>query len=96
MSATGNYRNRIAILFDFDLTLAPDSFSILLRRRGADDPEGWRRRRVRPLVEDGREMILVRLSRPGEGGRRQPHERDPGAGADAFRRSAHARGAPGS
>ncbi len=73
MTATTLYRNRVCVLFDFDLTLAPDSFSALLRRCGVDDPGAWRAAHVQPLVEAGWEQILarihglVRLSRSGAG-----------------------------
>lgn len=61
MQATQVFRNRIAILFDFDLTLAPDSFSTLLRHCGIADPETWRKEHVQPLVKDGWEQILARV-----------------------------------
>lgn len=61
MTATQLYRNRIAIVFDFDLTLAPDSFSTLLRHCGIEDPDGWRERHVQPLVDQGWETILARI-----------------------------------
>lgn len=61
MSATQIFRNRIVVLFDFDLTLAPDSFSTLLRHCGIEDPDSWRERHVEPLVNDGWETILARI-----------------------------------
>lgn len=75
MTATAPCRNRVCVLFDFDLTLAPDSFSALLRRCGVDAPDAWREAHVQPLVEAGWEPILarvhslVRLSRSGAGPR---------------------------
>ena len=46
MTATPLYQNRVCVLFDFDLTLAPDSFSALLRRCGVDYPVAWREAHV--------------------------------------------------
>lgn len=54
-------RTRILVLFDFDLTLAPDSFAALLRHCGIGDPDAWRRAHVRPRVERGWEVILARI-----------------------------------
>ena len=48
--ATKGYHNRIAVVFDFDLTLAPDSMNALLERCGVE-PEEWRDEHIRPLVE---------------------------------------------
>jgi len=59
--STRLYRPRIMVLFDFDLTLAPDSFAALLRHCGIGDPDAWRRAHVRPRVERGWEVILARI-----------------------------------
>lgn len=59
--STRSGRTRILVLFDFDLTLAPDSFAALLRHCGIGDPEAWRRAHVRPRVERGWEVVLARI-----------------------------------
>ena len=72
--ATRRYHNRIAVIFDFDLTLAPDSMNALLERCGVD-AEGWRNQNIRPLVESGWDASLahfyslIQLSRSGTGPR---------------------------
>ncbi len=76
MPATMIYRNRIALIFDFDLTLAPDSFTTLLHHCGVAFPDQWRQDHVQPLVSEGWETILARiycLSRlPALGGAKRP------------------------
>ncbi len=73
-SATEAYHRRIAVVFDFDLTLAPGALDALLHRCG-QDPEQWKDRYVRPCQEEGWEEILatihalVRLSESGGGPR---------------------------
>ena len=73
-AATKPYHRRIAVVFDFDLTLAPDSFNALLARCGVD-PEPWRKEHVQPLIEGGWDEILayffclIRLSCSGRGPR---------------------------
>ena len=52
-TATKPCHNRIAVVFDFDLTLAGDSFNALLASCGVDDPEPWRKERVQPLTDGG-------------------------------------------
>lgn len=57
-TATKPICNRIAIVFDFDDTLAPNSYSSLLERCGLEaDP--FYKRRVQPLVKDGWDEILA-------------------------------------
>lgn len=51
--------NRIAIAFDFDDTLAPDSLDGLLTYLDVDVQE-FREKRVKPLVEDGWDKIAAR------------------------------------
>ncbi len=59
-SATQPLIQRIAIVFDFDETLAPDSFDALLDH-GELDPQTFRRERVKPLTDAGWEDILARF-----------------------------------
>ena len=51
--------NRIAFVFDFDDTLAEDSFSALLRQSDFD-PETFKAEQVTPLVEAGWEEVFAR------------------------------------
>lgn len=51
--------NRIAFVFDFDKTLAEDSFPALLRRCGLE-PEDFEAAHVQPLVATGWEKMLAR------------------------------------
>lgn len=73
-AATRRYHERIAIIFDFDLTLAPDSMNALLERCGVD-AKRWRSETIRPLVESGWDASLahfcslIQLSRSGRGPR---------------------------
>lgn len=60
--ATRHFHNRVAVVFDFDATLAPDSYHTLLRRCGLD-PEEFRKDRVQPLVDDGWDATLARMYR---------------------------------
>lgn len=64
---------RMAFVFDFDETLAEDSFSALLRG-GGFDPETFKAERVAPLVKAGWEKALARsytLVRAAERGEAQ-------------------------
>lgn len=58
--ATNPIHNRLAIIFDFDETLAPDSFSALLDHCGYD-PDAFEEEKVRPLLEDGWDKKLARF-----------------------------------
>jgi phosphoserine phosphatase len=70
--ATTHFHNRIALVFDFDLTLAPDSLDALLDRLDVD-PEAFREERVHPLDDAGwdhslaRCYALVQLSKERDG-----------------------------
>jgi phosphoserine phosphatase len=57
--ATTHFHNRIALVFDFDLTLAPDSLDALLDRLDVD-PEAFREERVHPLDDAGWDHSLAR------------------------------------
>jgi phosphoserine phosphatase len=57
--ATSHFHNRIAVVFDFDLTLAPDSLDALLGTLDVD-PEQFREERVHPLDDAGWDHSLAR------------------------------------
>lgn len=57
---TQTYRNRIVLVFDFDETLAPDSYNALLTHLGFE-PETFRRERLRPLVDAGWDDTLAKF-----------------------------------
>ncbi|MAQ16343.1 MAG: hypothetical protein CMN30_16330 [Sandaracinus sp.] len=60
-SSTRPTFDRIALVFDWDGTLAADSYDAILRHKG-EDPERFRAERLEPLVEDeGWEGALARL-----------------------------------
>lgn len=59
-TATRSFINRLALVFDFDDTLAPDSFGFLLQRLGFD-PDTFRGERITPLVEAGWDESLARF-----------------------------------
>jgi phosphoglycolate phosphatase-like HAD superfamily hydrolase len=56
--ATERYHPRIAVVFDFDLTLAPGCLDALLQRCG-EDPGRWRRDALQPMQDRGWEEILA-------------------------------------
>lgn len=57
--ATKLYRNRIALIFDFDDTLAPSTFHTILSEIGID-PDKFEDDYVQPMVDKGWETILAR------------------------------------
>ncbi len=59
-SATKGFYNRIAVVFDFDGTLAPDSYRRLLESIGVDAGK-FSKERIQPLVDDGWEEILAKF-----------------------------------
>lgn len=59
-NATQHSYNRIAIVFDFDDTLAPNSYSSLIESCGLDTDE-FLHKRVQPLVEAGWDEILAKF-----------------------------------
>lgn len=71
-TATKPFANRLAIVFDFDETLAPDTFAVLLQDLGFD-AEAFKQERVKPLIDDGwdkyiaRAYCLVKESKQREG-----------------------------
>ena len=58
--ATVPFHNRIALIFDFDETLAPDTFTALLDYCGLD-PEQFQTQRIEPLLENGWDKKLARF-----------------------------------
>lgn len=58
--ATRAFHNRIAIVFDWDETLGPNSFDYLLESYDLD-PARFRRRRVQPLAKSGWDITLAEM-----------------------------------
>lgn len=58
--ATTASHDRIAVVFDFDETLAPDSYATLLEHLGVD-PARFEQDRVQPLSEQGWDDTLARF-----------------------------------
>ena len=58
--ATVTYHNRIALIFEFDETLAPDTFTALLEHCGLD-PDQFHEDRIAPLLELGWDKKLARF-----------------------------------
>ena len=58
--ATVAFHNRVAVVFDFDGTLAADSFDALLVHCGVE-ARRWRAERLRPLLEAGWETELAHV-----------------------------------
>ncbi|MDY6940314.1 MAG: HAD family hydrolase [Cyanobacteriota bacterium] len=59
-SPTKPFINRIAIVFDFDETLVPDSFAVLLEYLGLD-VEPFKQESVRQRVEDGWQKVPAKF-----------------------------------
>lgn len=57
--ATKPFSNRIAVVFDFDETLVPDTFDVLLEDCHLD-VENFRQQRVQPLINQGWDKVLAR------------------------------------
>lgn len=58
-NATKTFINRLAVVFDFDETLAPDTFALLLQDMGFD-ADTFKQERVKPLLDDGWDKYLAR------------------------------------
>lgn len=58
--ATKHFHDRMAIIFDLDKTLIPDSYDLLVQSMG-HEPERFRAERVAPLLRDGWDASLARL-----------------------------------
>lgn len=73
--ATKPVCNRIAIVFDFDETLGPDTFDVLIKSLGWDVQE-FRKQRYQPLLDDGWDSAPARAyALIQESKQRQPDER---------------------
>ena len=78
--ATNPLKRRIALVFDFDDTLAPDSVTALVESLGHDSDEFWDER-VQPRLDDGWDPVpaafwsLIELSRQRDPDDRLTHER---------------------
>lgn len=70
-TATYQLHNRIALIFDFDDTLAEDSYDAILRHCGWD-PDEFRTQRVSPLGDEHWDMILARFYALIEASRSDP------------------------
>ena len=58
--ATRAFHNRIALVFDWDETLGPNSFDFLLESYGVD-PAKFRRQQVQPLAKSGWDITLAEM-----------------------------------
>lgn len=58
--ATHAFHNRLAVVFDFDLTLGEGSIDVLLDKLDVD-PENFRKERIAPLDDDGWDHSLARF-----------------------------------
>jgi hypothetical protein len=65
--------NRIAIVFDFDDTLVPDTVDALLESLGIDALE-FRQEKIRPLIDKGWDKILARFYALIEESKRQNYK----------------------
>ncbi|MEA5626784.1 HAD family hydrolase [Nostoc sp. UHCC 0251] len=65
--------NRIAIVFDFDDTLVPDTVDALLESLGIDALE-FRQEKIRPLIDKGWDKILARFYALIEESKRQDNK----------------------
>jgi phosphoserine phosphatase len=57
--ATKPFFNRLAVVFDFDETLAPDTFTILLQDLGLN-VNTFKQEKVQPLIDQGWDKYLAR------------------------------------
>ena len=60
MPATEAFYNRLAVVFDYDDTLAPDSFTELLKRLG-HERDAFNDERISPLEKEGWDHVLARF-----------------------------------
>src|SRR3712207_6277257 len=58
--ATLTLHNRVALVFDLDDTLAPDTYGTVVESCGID-PETFAQEHVNPLVEDGWDEVLAKF-----------------------------------
>ena len=59
ITSTKPFANRLAVVFDFDETLAPDTFALLVKDMGLD-ADRFKQERVQPLVDDGWDKYIAR------------------------------------
>lgn len=74
-NATKPLANRLAVVFDFDDTLAPDSIDGFVASCGLD-PDAFQRERVQPRVADGWNKMLATFYALVEESQRRDHHRD--------------------
>ena len=58
-NATKPFANRLAVVFDFDETLAADTFAVLLKDLDID-VAAFKQERVKPLIDDGWDKYIAR------------------------------------
>jgi hypothetical protein len=75
MPATEPLHNRLAVVFDYDDTLAPDSYTQLLEHLG-HERDAFTEERVTPLEEDGWDHIMARFYALIEESRRRKQSGD--------------------
>ena len=74
-TSTKPFANRLAVVFDFDETLAADTFALLLQDLDLD-PDTFKRERVQPLVDDGWDKYIARAyCLVEESNRRSPEDK---------------------
>ncbi|MDX2089339.1 MAG: hypothetical protein SFX73_15910 [Kofleriaceae bacterium] len=56
---TRGFHDRLAVVFDFDDTLAPATVPWLLGRLGIDDPVRWEHAHLQPYVDDDWDKLLA-------------------------------------
>lgn len=67
---TRGFHPRLALVFDFDLTLSDGTVDALLAELGVEDDDRWRREELKPMLDDGWDETLARahlLARTAEG-----------------------------
>ncbi|MUL39513.1 HAD family hydrolase [Gloeocapsopsis dulcis] len=73
MSLAKPFSNRIAVVFDFDDTLVPDTVDSLLDSRGINALK-FRQERIQPLIKSGWDKILARFYALIEESKRQDNK----------------------
>lgn len=56
--ASTAFHNRVALIFDFDGTLAPNTIDFFLEHHGID-PEKYKKEQVQPLLKKGWDSQLA-------------------------------------
>lgn len=84
-----SFINRMALVFDFDLTLAPGTIDAVLSRFGLDYPT-WEQNDLQPLIDDGwdeieaKGQLLRQLSATGEQAITSDFLKDVGRNLEAY------------